>query len=186
MTTTTELQTATPTPIDLGFDFDAELAKAIRKAITPMRKRLQAYADESARLTAAHALWSDDAFRAKLETLRTAAMNGDEDAITKLANGGGPSHASYRDMAAHAWNQLEAHRRGNFAIFRELKPIISGPMLAVADLAQAHLDASLKGMGLPKFKLKGAYSRCAFIELQCDMAGRDTHGFDLSWLWAAL
>ena len=180
-----EAQTVNPSPEALGFNLDTEMAKACRTALKPLEKRLREYRRERARLEANCDQWSDEAYKAKMDEIASRAHGGDQEAAAAIASGTIPSRESFRDMSARAHGELENFRFNNRTVFSEAAELIEAPMRAVVERGQAILDATLKGFGLPEYKLHGATNHVSFVVLQLQMAGRN-EGSDLQWFWQVI
>ena len=177
-----EARTANPQPGALGFDLEAELAAAAKNALKPLAKRLKDYRAEQARLEGNCARWSRDAYAAKLDSITAAAHAGDAEAAAAIEAGTIPSRESYDQMSRRAEAELEDFRRNERGLFGEAAALIKAPMLAVVQRGQDILDATLKGLGVPSFKLNGAVNAVEYMTANMEQVSRNETG-DLSPFW---
>jgi hypothetical protein len=177
-----EARNANPQRGALGFDLEAELATAAKTALKPLAKRLKEYLAEKARLEASRARWSREAYAAKLDSITAAAHAGDEEAAAAIEAGTIPSRESYDQMVNRAEAELEKFHSNTRGLFAEAAALIRGPMLAVVQRGQDILDATLKGLGVPSFKLNGASNAVEYMTDQMERVGRGESG-DLATFW---
>ena len=168
-----EARSANPQPGALGFDLQAELTAAAKNALKPLAKRLKDHRAEQARLEGNCARWSRDAYAAKLDSITAAAHAGDAEATAAIEAGTIPSRESYDQMARRAEAELENFRLNSRGIFGEAAGLIKGPMLAVVQKGQDILDATLRGLGVPSFKLNGAVNGVEYMTDQMERVARN-------------
>jgi hypothetical protein len=180
-----EARTARPSNEALGFNLDAEMTAACRTALKPLAKRLREYRTEEARLQGLCDRWNGEAYERKMKEIADRAQAGDEEAATAIETGAIPSRQSFNEMLNRACGDLENFRLNNRQVFSEAAALVGPVMTPVVEKGQRILDATLKGFGLPEYKLHGATNHVAFTVLQLEKAGRNESS-DLEWFWNSI
>lgn len=180
-----EARTANPTPAGLGFDLTKEMHKAAAKALKPLEARLRAYVATKATIQSKIDRWCPQAFDAKMSEVTTAAMAGDDEAADQIEGGNVPTRQTFDRMAGMAYAEMDAHERAHYPLFREAAGLIAEPMRQVVARGQAVLDATLKGLGVSPFELRGASNAVDYMVANLERAGRGETA-DLQTFWDTL
>ena len=77
---------------------------------------------------------------------------------------------------------MENFHRNQRGLFGEAAGLIKEPMLAVVQRGQDILDATIKGLGVPPFKLNGATNAVTYLTDQLERVSRNETG-DLEPFW---
>ena len=165
-----------------GFNIEAELTRALRKALKPIESRLRAYVASKATIQAKIERWSHEAFERKLEAVVQAAGAGDLSAAAELEAGNGPSRETFQRLCGVAWAEMEQHTRDHQKLFDEAARLVAAPMHGVVAKGQAILDSTLSGLGVPIFTLQGATNGVDYLVSNLERAGRGETA-DLQPLW---
>lgn len=168
-----------------GFDIQQELKKALRKALKPIEPKVRAYVATKAEIQSKIDRWSPESFDRKLQEVVQAAHNGDTAAAAELEGGNGPSRETFNSLCGLAWQEMDEHERNHRALFTEAAGLIEQPMHDVVAKAQGILDATLDGLGVPRFTLQGATNGVNYLVHNLKNAGRGETA-DLQQLWEAL
>jgi hypothetical protein len=180
-----EARSANPTPAGLGFDLTKEMHKAAAKALKPLEARLRAYVATKATMQSKIDRWAPETFEAKMQEITTAAQSGDEAAAEQIEGGNVPTRQTFDRMAGMAYAEMDAHERANYVLFQEAAAVVADPMRQVVARGQAVLDATLKGLGVSPFELRGASNAVDFMVLNLERAGRGETA-DLQTFWDTL
>lgn len=180
-----DARTASPTAEGLGFDLTKEMRKAAAKALKPLEPRLRAYVQNKATIQTKIDRWSRESFEAKLQEITAAAQSGDEEAARQIEAGNAPTRQTFDHMCGAAHAELDALERETRPLFTEAAGLVSEPMRQVVARAQAVLDATLKGLGVPSFELRGASNAVDYMVHNLEHAGRGETA-DLQPFWETL
>jgi hypothetical protein len=180
-----EARTANPTAAGLGFDLTKEMHKAAAKALKPLESRLRAYVANKATIQSKIDRWAPETFEAKMQEITTAAQSGDEAAAEQIEAGNVPTRQTFDRMAGMAYAEMDAHERAHYPLFREAAGLIAEPMRQVVARGQAVLDATLKGLGVSPFELRGASNAVDYMVSNLEHAGRGETA-DLAPFWETL
>lgn len=168
-----------------GFDIQQELKKALRKALKPIEPKVRAYLATKAEIQSKIDRWSPESFDRKLQEMVKATHAGDAAATAELEAGNGPARETFKRLCTLAWQEMDEHERNHRAMFSEAAGLIEQPMHAVVAKGQRILDATLAGLGVPKFTLQGATNGVDYLVHNLKNAGRGDTA-DLQQFWEAL
>jgi len=180
-----DARSANPSALGLGFDLNKELNKTAAKAVRPLEARLRAYLADKAAIQSKIDRWCPEAFDAKMSEITTAAMAGDDEAAEQIEGGNVPTRQTFDRMAGMAYTELDAHERTNRPLFAEAAALVEQPMRQVVARGQAVLDATLQGLGVPPFELRGASNAVDYMVGNLEHAGRGETA-DLAPFWKTL
>jgi hypothetical protein len=177
-----EDSTATPKDGALGFNMDAELDKAMNKALAPIATKLREYKAEDGRMAEICSRWTPEALAEKLHEIASLAQAGDEEAAEAISNGSIPTKAAYEDMGYRAYLSLERFRYNNRTIFTEAAGLIRKPMEEVVARGQKILDATCENFGMPRYLLTAYSNHIEFLVGELEKAGQNlSHTLDTFW-----